>query len=214
VDGRKSTAVVSTRFFLGLMFLDGAFVRSGVSFAVVGLVVGFGIVVGRVGLIAGVDVPVTVGEEFVVVIVVVGPSLLLISIMSTSRRTTIAAILIVASATMTLIRARLPIVMDDALVLDGGGRSWPFRLALLIGDRDRILGWWGGWFLRLVDREGGDRGTGTGDVGDEGGLICIDRVLIRNGACLDILFSLGLSGSLGLWRDFDIRDTFTLFGLL
>jgi hypothetical protein len=102
--------------------------------------------------------------------------------------------------------------VDDAIMFDGGWRSWPFRLALLVGDRDRFLGRRRDWIARL----GGDKGgIGTGDVGGRGGgLVRIDRVLIRNGVRIGILFTLGLSGSLDLWRDFDIRYNFAFFWLL
>ncbi len=101
------------------MLLDGALFRFGDAFAVVGIVTGLSVVVGRVAPVTEVDIPIAVGEEFIVVVVdpsiaVFCPFLFLGVYISRP---------IVASAILALDRTSLSIITDDAFVLDYGERS-------------------------------------------------------------------------------------------
>ena len=117
MDWRESSSVVPARFLGGLVL------RSGDMFSILD------IVVGRIAVVIGVEVPVTVGEEFIVVVVVVVvivvdiPRLLLSPIISISRRITIAAILVINSAILILKWTSLSIIMDDPFMLNWGQGS-------------------------------------------------------------------------------------------
>jgi hypothetical protein len=71
VDRCEPASVVPIHALRRLLLLDGAFVRSSDAFAVVGIVAGLRVVVGRVALVTGVDVLIVLGEEFVVIVAVV-----------------------------------------------------------------------------------------------------------------------------------------------
>jgi hypothetical protein len=117
-------------------------------------------------------------------------------------------ILITASAILLLDWASLPIVMDNACVLDRGEWPCPFSLWLWVGARDLVLD------LFRNDRSVGLDGGGDNDGGNIS-LLCIDRVLTRDRVVFRVLFSLGLPRALDLgWCDSDIQSNVSRIGLL